>query len=774
MKNKTGKIKKEIVKKKSIYLFFILLNLQFFIFNPIAHADQSVSATVLPPPSDFQFALSSPSEQPLQQNETTSYQITYGVLQAATIPTTITIVANWSSATAPNGAQLLDYVTSSASTGYNGAVPVVNPINKTITWTIPNFPAGITNQTVTFKLYTLNSYTHSTPFTIHVSMNNQYITLPEQSITQTYQYNTPPSVSTNATPTPPTQTIAQSTTPTPTIPPSLQFTNVNVTGISDDNATIQTTTDTPAAFTINYGTSPSDFAKTIETNTYAYQKTLTLSGLAPDTTYYFKITRTDASGETITSDIFTFHTAKNSPVPNIQDNLIVLSSEGNVLNSNAQNESDKKNPSVILTANSNYNIAYTLVRPISLKSIDVIVQNNVLGASSVAPINDPGEIVIPMEQKSQTLYVANLQNLPPGSYDINIRIIDTQGNILEKKISALKVMPPLTVYAADTDSPLSDARIYLLYYDIQQKNYEPIKSTFFGNITNPSYTNFNGQSNITLPAGQYRIEESALFYKKAVVDFTIGNGISQDFPVIYLKRDFSPLSFLSFTKDYLGDSWDKVVSTLHTLSTSIRIFHLISVTILSSLVIISFLFFLFRSHIHFKHLPIFLLFHIDWLLNRHQKRYIYGSITNEDNSSLSRVLIEVEDSDKKTILAEILSNKSGKFYFKNSFPNSINLLITKEGFVPALISLEREQEVPKNGIKVILAKSISHNKSPFIFLMEIAEKIAGLLFEVSLVFSIILEVLFLSLYGFEKIAIYFILSFANIILWLFYLRDKTL
>lgn len=770
---------KEIRLKKYIILLFLIsiiflsliFNLQSLISTiPLVHADEAVSAFVPPRVSDYQFDFSQDASPDVHNQATILYQILYGSTLDAINTRNITIVADWSDDKAPNGADLFDYLPGSASNGYGDVKPVVNLTNHTITWTIPTLPAKVNNQTVTFYLTTNSNYSGSShvPLNVTAFVNNQFFTLPVKTLSKTYTYYQAPPAPATITP-----TLAVSPTPSPTPTPApLRFTRLSFAAVSTSDATIALGTSLPTTVAVRYGTTPTNLSKKVTSNSYATQANITLNGLTSQTTYYVQTIVTTANGQTRSSEIFTFQTAKPSSIITLDDNVIVVTSNGNVLTSGTQKQNANQHPAMIMTVNSDYEISYTLTKPIQLRSIDAVVQNKVLGASTVTTATLAPDLIIPMQEKAHNLYVANLKAVGSGSYDVFVRIVDTNGNIIEKKVADLKVMPHLTVYALDTGRPLADARIFLYYYDNQTHNYQPLSQALFGAINNPSYTDFFGQSNVVLPPGRYRIEESSLFYDKTVADFTIGTGSDQNFPLIYLKKNpFNILSLATFTADYLKDSWDRAVTTLQAFSSSIRIFHLVAAAILGSVIVLSFLFFTLRTQIKIRHVPIFFFFHLDKLLNAHRQKYLYGSIIAEDNHPLSQALIEIEDANTHTILTHTNTNKLGKFYLRNTFPNAITLLVTKEGFEPTTYELAPEVPVPDTGLRITLKKGKNHQMSFYTFLLRVFCYVLGLLFEMSLVLSIILEIIFLSIYGIDKTIVYFMLSLINIIFWLLYIYE---
>jgi len=177
-----------------------------------------VSATVPPVGSDFQFGVTAEDTQTTFPEYTTlTYKITYGAKPSAEITTQTTLVADWYAAIGQNNAVILDYVSGSATNAYGNTSPVIDPLNHTITWTIPNLPAGMINQTVTFKLRINDNDTETNPvdFSVKGKMNNPYVTLSDQTPTQIYQFD-----ESLITPTP-TLTPTAAPFPTATAAPSL-------------------------------------------------------------------------------------------------------------------------------------------------------------------------------------------------------------------------------------------------------------------------------------------------------------------------------------------------------------------------------------------------------------------------------------------------------------------------------------------------------------------------------------------------------------------------
>lgn len=178
-----------------------LLLIIFFSFPYAAFAQEqqnnlSVTATVPAQAGDFVTIteLSDPTNANFPQDTTLTYQITYGTTLSNSV--NFTLVANWSLGTISGSGsptvEIVDYVVGSATSGYGSATPVIDPVNRTITWTINSFPANTTNQTVTFKLATNNNYTGTAAVDFDISslIQGPGVNSATSTITSTYQAQT--------------------------------------------------------------------------------------------------------------------------------------------------------------------------------------------------------------------------------------------------------------------------------------------------------------------------------------------------------------------------------------------------------------------------------------------------------------------------------------------------------------------------------------------------------------------------------------------------------
>ncbi len=104
-------------------------------------------------------------------------------------------------------------------------------------------------------------------------------------------------------------------TPADTNPPTI--TSVSVSNITENSADITWTTDEVADGYVEYGTTSSYGSQTELVTDYTTDHMNTLSGLAPDTEYFYRVVSSDGVGNTAksTENNFTTQTTQNEPAP---------------------------------------------------------------------------------------------------------------------------------------------------------------------------------------------------------------------------------------------------------------------------------------------------------------------------------------------------------------------------------------------------------------------------------------------------------------------------
>jgi hypothetical protein len=760
-----------------LYISFSILFLISYILPPIltvfAQENANVSLTVNPRASDFQFVYTSTDGlTTVAQGTELSYQITYGAQASASFGTTVVLEVDYSDDMAPGGSHVLDYVLGSAGNAYGGAVPVVDLENRTITWTITNLPAGTINQTVDFKLKTNSNYTGeiSVAFTTKASMSNQYITMPDQTITQYYQY----SLSITPTPTPtavsnPTATpgvpAAPVASPVPTAAPiplhtPPRITDIDFSNITSTSAVIVITTSPGTRQTVFYGTSPTLLSQKAESTNYASLSRVSLTGLRSNTAYYFRVESTDRNGNKARSEIFTFKTAEGSSESFVIDEgALTIESMGSRVYSKII---DKSSPAgfAFLTEHTDFTLSYTPKFPIDYRSLDVVIR----GKDNAETI-----ITVNLFRKNSSLYISQLKTRGSGMYEIYLKARDRKGNLTEQKVIDLKVSPRLAVFEKGSNKPIGDARVFLFYYNSKTNKFEPLTKEMYGDVRNPAFTNSNGTVNILLPTGRYRVEASAFLHDRQVKEFTLGQGAGEEFPQIFLNKDsFSIVNITRFLRDWMSDLFNNFIELMHVLNTSTRLFNIAAFTT-GIISIIATILFTFKTHMDPKKLPVFFLFGLHMLIKKHRENFVFGTIVDEKNIPVLHARIELIHKDTGEVITHSTSNKLGRFHFhKISTDQDVLLRIGKDGCKEIEIVLGEKAE-----LNIVLKKAGSAHQAIDTSGIKIIEHLGGSLFETMLIISILIEILFLLNFGVVKTLPFFALSIFNILLWVFYLKEKN-
>ncbi len=501
------------------------IDLTTYSLSIIANDQITITASVDPQVSNLPITIESTTAgTTFPQDTTISYKITYGSTTTAAIP--LIIQAQWTQGTiqaSPTpSVDILDYVVGSASNAYSSTTPVIDTVNRTITWTISSFPGGTTGQTVTFSLKTNSSYTGTSTVSFRVlarSTSGATVTA-DQTVTQNYLYSAPA-----ATPTPTptattTTTTTTATTPTPTpTPEALSFSDVSVRSLSQSEAQIYVETNKKSTLTIDYGPSLDKLLTTIKTASLKTQELITLPDLTPDTSYYFRITAKDDTGNIVKSDIFTFRTALTSDILKVDTQTLVVVSNNNILvtpTTKAEITSRQNKNIIVIPVSTIFTVKFYLAKNVPLKVAQLIVRNkNVLGFSTIDKADASSDYVNLVEVEPG-VYVGKLKSLPaPGVYEIYARLIDFNGNITEQKISDLIVAQKFTILEKGTDKPIENARILLYLYNRTTKVYELISPQSLS-IENPSFSKPDGTVSLVLILGQYKAEISAIHYVESL------------------------------------------------------------------------------------------------------------------------------------------------------------------------------------------------------------------------------------------------------------------
>src|SRR5258708_4683784 len=295
------------VKKiiSSIFLFMVVVSVFTVSLTRLTQTspvyavtgDIQVSATVPPLVSQFDLVLeSSSSTSPLVQNTTIPFTVTYGSHSTANLPMAIQV--SWNKGVLDTDTQtqvdIVEYSEGTAGQAYGDTSPVIDLVNKTITWNIASFPAGLSNQQLTFGMHTNTAYTGTQK--VKFAVNGQFIQPAVGGKTTIYRSYTyvPPIQTATPTPSPSPSPVATPTlvaTPSAATTPPPQpfpFSSLNLSNISDTKMNLFVSASRPFMAKLAYGTAPTSLTNKIIAGTPDTSQAFLLTGFTPQTRYYFK------------------------------------------------------------------------------------------------------------------------------------------------------------------------------------------------------------------------------------------------------------------------------------------------------------------------------------------------------------------------------------------------------------------------------------------------------------------------------------------------------
>ena len=755
----------------------------------------SVTASVPANPTDFQADLTktSPAGTTFSQNTTIVYQITYG--SYLTSASSFTVEAQWYQGTISGNptptVDVVDYVTGSAGNAYNSTPPVIDTVNKKITWTISSFPASTQNETVSFSLKTTSSYTGSSTVTFPVAarITGTGTTTADSTVTLTYQYNygiTSTPIPTQSTGGPGDgrsdgksdgRSDGKSSAPGTTPAQIFSFKDITMQTISPTDATIAISTNKKSSVSLNYGTSIKNLNKKLTSLTSVQDHEIKLENLTPDTIYYFQVSATDASGKTIYSDFYIFRTAVVSEAPQIERNTIIITSEKNIIYNPTVNIKELNRQALaVIPKGFLYQFHFSLNKSQLVKNVKARIKNaNVLGLSTftIDKIDANSNDTTLIETQPGVFAGQLMSDLAPGKYELIVTISDYKGNISEEKLSEVKISNPFTVLEKITKSPIENAKVLFSLYNERTRTYEIISPQILP-IINPTFSEPDGIVSTVFPQGKYRAEISNIGYKSRTVEFTIGPNADEDYPTVILEKE--PFSIITMFKYYFqtgADFFNSIKSFTQNLSESFRFFDLVAFITISILVVLTFISFNYRTHIPLLSLLWYLFYHVHLFVKKSvPQSYITGFITDKEKKKpIVNAEVFLIDYASGQILAKTRSNNLGSFLFRNTKYNSYKIKVLKEGYESDFsydyikksgksekITLELEA---RENLGEVLVKDLEWTLRSFISFSFETLLVASFLFEILLGYSL----------GWGKALPLLLISGLNLLVWILHLRN---
>lgn len=727
----------------------------------------SVTASIPPSPSDFNADLVAlDSDDPIPQDHTITYRLTYGTTLSFSLP--ITLEVNWTKGTLSGSSiptiDILEYVPGSASNAYNSTPPVINLLTKTISWSIPSFPANTLDKTVTFQLRTTSNYSGllNVSFTANGRLLAANVQTPDSSVTKRYLYVPGPT----STPQPPS--ITPSVTPTPA---PLKFSNVLIRSISKTEATVVATTNQPTSLTLIYGTNKKNLSKTVVSKSKNLEHFIKLDSLTPNTIYYFQIIAQNGLGKKITSDIYTFITAREKTELFIDTRSLIITSNKNIIST--FNGTDINTPIALLPENTIFEFRIRLNSPQPIKSLVAMVRKtSVLGINTFDNSDQAGSDTIQMSELEPHIFAGKLRSKTPGIYELVIQIADYDGNVSEEKIGEIKVVKPFIVRDKTTNKGVENARIYLYTYNTFTRLFEPLSPQTLP-IKNPVYSEPNGIVPLTLSFGHYKAQVSALGYKTHDQEFVIGPDQKDYYPQIYLEKD-SSLPFLtafSYYQTTLLDATNLTSEYITTLTASYRLFDLVSFTIILFFLITILVLFKKKTHVPISQIPRFVHLHFKTLAHKKDNTLLTGRVIDYlSRKPIAKALVVLFHAGVH-VQQTTTTDKAGYF----SFTHPTERVYMIETIVPGYEQTQIASNVTTLTNSANLQLELKSKQTRLVTVRETKELFARTVtvsFESLLMLCIIFEVIFIHSQGTSKTVPYLLLSLINLVIWIVATRGR--
>ncbi len=761
-------------KFKKLFLLFLIASILFpnLVSAQEERRDLNVTATVPADPSDFNVQMVQlTSGDDFPQNTNIEYEITYG--SELNTQVNFTLEAQWYDGETEDQSTIVsvvDYLSGSATNAYGGAVPVIDTVNKKITWEITNFPPS-TSQTVRFKLRTNANYQGSQIVTFKVAgrIDGPGFVTPDSNAFSTYLYSASPTPTPSPTASNPSPGPTSSPTSSP-LPSNPEIQIIQIRTISDNSAQIYIQTLPATKSVIKYGASIKSLNKSVSSSTFTTDQFLTLTGLLADTQYYFQVTSTTSAGKQITSDIYTFKTAINSEIPTVNLDSFVATSNETILTllGDSGSEAQLKNNYIVIPTGTVFQFKFALTAPSGAKVQAVIRKSDVLGANTFVKQQEASTEIVNLIEIEPGVYAGNLQTSnKSGNYEIYARITDKNGNIIEQKIANLRVIKKFTAQNKTNGKPIEGARVLFYIFNESTGKYQVIPASALSE-GNPVYTDKSGQVNTVLPQAKYKVEVSRLGFKDQTVKFTIGIKSGQDFPLIQMEKE--GFNLISTIKYYLKTTNDIFLFNTQIyaqiLTGSARFFDLVAFVILLSLVLLALFAFSRKNHMPVTSFKSYFFYLKD--KNARNERYIHGVVYDEHDMPISQANVYLTNEVDEAIISHTKTNKNGEFFFKKGKDKYL-IMVMKKGFKSTNLVKYEERDHVKFKISLEQeggVREIAHNFS------HIIETFLGMGFEVILIASLLFEVLFLNTFGILKTLPFLAISGFNLLLWTLHVKHK--
>lgn len=612
---------------------------------------------------DLQFDLTSNlTTSAVGADQEIEYTITYGTRLSHPAP--LVIEAEWSLGTTDSTLSSIDivqYVAGSATPDYWGTtVPVVDVKKRKITWTVDRFPRNTLDKTVMFRLKTPGRYVtdRNVNFTVTAKLKTNEVALAPLTLEQVYA---------------PREFILRQVR-------GMQIMALDVTKITDTAFTFYLLTSVPAKTVVTYGTDRDTLDQTFVDTAVADQKMVTISGLQPGTTYFFKVLIENENGiQRRTPEFLTVTTASSSVSDLINDAGLLFSTQGIIL---PQGQPSHGLAAIVAQSQAKLNVFIPFKAHVPLLSYISVQPRRVLGTATDDPADGGSEKLRLLETEAGT-FTGNVA-LPAeaGMYEMVLETQTADGMVGADVIGEVTVTRPLTI-RDDQGKPIEKALVYFEQYNPLTRKFEYFSAQSFG-YRNPTYSNADGTVEMVLPYGEYTMNVNALGYHTYQQRFQFPGAGTEAYPQVTLLR--GPFS-LTQTVSYYASIWQDFLILMNESADRIAAsYRFLDFTLAASLFILSLVSLLLNVHrikLSFEGLVIFAEKWFSHHISRvpEGKQLFVGFVENDQNGLPVMAATVVLLPEKTNLVSSSdVTRSMGEFHLHVDPNRTYQLAIRKHGF----------------------------------------------------------------------------------------------
>jgi hypothetical protein len=494
----------------------------------------------------------------LHQGELVTYTLKYSTDSVSAYPMTLT--ATWDLAH-PTGdpdttLDVLEYQQGTAGSAIGGAAPIVDTLQRKITWNIPSFSSADGTQQLSFTLKTSAGISAATPpLLVQTSsfMSVGATTGVSSTVSHTLTYNAPPSpTSTSPAPQSPTPSSTATLENQATQKKMFKISLLRLRSLTHQSAMYQVQLESPSKVRVVYGTAPTALNQVLAYPQETSVHTVTFKDLSPRTQYYFKVLPLEGSpNEQQLSSMNTFTTAQQpATVRSSSLQAIVLSQEGKIVSTffNPKNTLMQTDQDVKVVGLTGFSLDMSIKFDTPDRSVKgqsyLLDPNPVFGVASEHP-HILTESRSELQQESSS--IVNTEFILPqktGAYVATIQLHDEYGNITEQPVAEVCLVSPLKVINSSTKDPVPAAKVELFKMNDQTQLYEAVP---LSKLTLLKYRRSrpNGEVIFVPYRGKYQANIHHIDYESTTVEFEINPEQSENLPTVEMTpKPFNVFFFI--------------------------------------------------------------------------------------------------------------------------------------------------------------------------------------------------------------------------------------